>query len=58
MSKSGAKANYTIQDSKNIRHINFSDWKKIDAKEVEVGETKEKPREKFTYIDEMLSVIK
>jgi ferredoxin/flavodoxin---NADP+ reductase len=55
--KSGADAIYTILDSKNIRHISFDDWKKIDKKEIEFGDPKGKPREKFTYVDEMLSVI-
>lgn len=55
--KSGASAIYSILDSKNIRHINYDEWKKIDAQEVERGERRGKPREKYTYIDEMLSVI-
>ncbi len=57
-SKSGAGKIYSILDGKNIRHINFNDWKKIDAKEIKIGEPKGKPREKFTSVDEMLSVIK
>ncbi len=56
--KSGAENIYSILDAKNIRHINFSDWKKIDAKEIETGDPKGKPREKFTQIDEMLSILK
>lgn len=55
--KSGAKAIYSILNNKDIRHISFNDWKKIDAKEIELGEPKGKPREKYTCIDEMLSVI-
>jgi ferredoxin/flavodoxin---NADP+ reductase len=55
--KSGAESIYSILDGKNIRHISFDDWKKIDAKEVEIGEPKGKPREKYTYVDEMLSVL-
>ena len=30
----------------------------IDNKEIELGEPKGKPREKFTYVEEMLSVVK
>ena len=45
------------QKNKNIRHINFDDWTKIDTEEVKHGEPKGKPREKYTYVDEMLSVI-
>lgn len=55
--KSGAEAIYSILNGKNIRHISFDDWKKIDAKEVEIGKPKGKPREKYTYVDEMLSVL-
>lgn len=54
--KAGASAIYSILNSKNNRHISYEDWKKIDAKEIERGEPKGKPREKYTYIDEMLSV--
>lgn len=55
--KEGAKGIYTILDSKNVRHVSFADWNKIDAKEVAIGEPKGKPREKFTYVDEMLAEI-
>ncbi len=55
--KPGAKAIYSILNNKQIRHISFNNWKKIDSKEIELGEAKGKPREKYTYIDEMLSVI-
>ncbi len=56
--KLGAKAIYSILDNKAIRHISFDDWKKIDASEIELGEAKGKPREKYTSIGEMLSVIR
>ncbi len=56
--KPGAKAIYSILDNKAIRHISFDDWKKIDASEIELGEAKGKPREKYTSIKEMLSVIR
>jgi len=55
--KSGAEKIYTILDSKNIRHVCYDDWEKIDTKEIERGKLKGKPREKYTYIDEMLSEI-
>ncbi len=41
-----------------MRHINFAEWSQIDTKEIEHGEPKGKPREKYTSIEEMLSVIK
>ena len=56
--KSGAKGVCSILDANQIKHISFDDWKKIDIKEVELGEPKGKPREKFTYVDEMLAIIK
>jgi ferredoxin/flavodoxin---NADP+ reductase len=55
--KSGAEAVYIILDRKNIHHVCYDDWKKIDTKEIERGKLKGKPREKYTYIDEMLSEI-
>ena len=55
--KYGAEGIYSILNNKNIRHISFDDWTKIDTEEVKHGEPKGKPREKYTYVDEMLSVI-
>jgi ferredoxin/flavodoxin---NADP+ reductase len=55
--KAGAAGIFTVLESNNSRHVSYDDWKKIDAKEIERGEPKGKPREKYTYIDEMLSVI-
>lgn len=57
-SKAGAAKVYSILNGKQIQHVSFKDWEKIDRKEIEAGESKDKPREKFTYINEMLSVIK
>ena len=56
--KYGATEIYSKLNNKNVRHVNFSEWSQIDDKEVELGEPKGKPREKYTYIEEMLSVIK
>ena len=56
--KYGASEIYSKLDNKNIRHVNFDEWSQIDTKEIEIGEPKGKPREKYTYIEEMLSVIK
>jgi len=55
--KTGATAILSILNDKNSRHISYDEWQKINAKEIERGEQKGKPREKYTYIDEMLSVI-
>ena len=54
--KSGADAIDKILQKKNIHSVNYDDWKNIDAKEIQRGEPKGKPREKYTYINEMLSV--
>ncbi len=42
---------------KKVRVVNFSDWKKIDAAEIERGKIAEKPREKFVTIREMFSAL-
>ena len=57
-SKAGAAKIYSILNDKQVQHVSFNDWEKIDRKEIEAGESKDKPREKFTYINEMLSIIK
>lgn len=43
--------------SKNIRYVTFEEWKKIDAIEIANGKLKNKIREKFTTISEMLSTL-
>ncbi len=43
--------------SKEIRVVTFSDWKKIDAAEIEHGQKLGKPREKFIRVAGMLSVL-
>lgn len=48
---------YTLLDERSVRYINFDEWKRIDSAEVKRGEVKDKPREKFTRIDEMFGVI-
>lgn len=55
--KSGAAGLYKILDNKNIRHISYSDWKKIDQMEIERGRSKGKPREKITSVEECLAVV-
>lgn len=42
---------------KGVRVVNFPDWKRIDAREIERGQPAGKPREKFTSVAEMLSVL-
>lgn len=43
--------------SRNVRIINFQDWKKIDAAEIERGKNVGKPREKFTSLSQTLSLV-
>ena len=42
---------------KGARVVSFPDWKRIDAREIERGQPAGKPREKFTSVAEMLSVL-
>jgi len=55
--KSGAEGLSEMLRARNIRFINFEDWKKIDQSEIERGQTKDKPREKYTSIEEMLTLL-
>jgi ferredoxin--NADP+ reductase len=43
--------------TKEIRPVSFTDWKKIDAAEIERGKPLGKPREKFVRTSGMLSVL-
>jgi len=55
--KAGAEMLYPLLDSRNVRYLNYQEWQKIDLKEVERGEPRGKPREKFTFVNEMMSVL-
>lgn len=56
-SAQGLKAVSPIIERRCGRVVHLSDWLDIDAAEVSRGATKGKPREKFTRIEEMLSVV-
>ena len=43
--------------SRNVRVVSYADWQRIDAAEVARGRPHGKPREKFTTIEEMLTVL-
>ena len=43
--------------SRNVRVVSFDDWRVLDAAEVERGEAKGKPREKFARVEDMLAVL-
>ena len=57
VNKSGATRCYEILGRSNIRHISFADWKIIDSAEITRGEPAGKPREKYTYVNEMLALL-
>ena len=37
--------------------VTYADWKKIDAAELAKGEATDRPRVKFTNVDDMLAVL-
>ena len=45
---------YEILYKRGVKYINYPQWEKVDAAEVERGESKSKPREKYTRVAEML----
>jgi len=54
--KPGRESLYKILDANDTQYINYPQWEKIDAAEVAAGESKGKPREKYTRRDEMLDI--
>ncbi len=56
-SKLGAEGLYPLLNERKVRVVSYADWQQIDEAEVARGKPKGKPREKFTYVDEMLSVL-
>jgi ferredoxin--NADP+ reductase len=40
-----------------VRVVSYADWQKIDAAEIQRGEPVGKPREKFTRVEESLSIL-
>lgn len=55
--KPGRDKVYEILDSRQVKYINYDQWKTIDQAEIERGEAKGKPREKITSVDEMISLV-
>ena len=55
--KLGNKKIHEILSHNKVRYINFIEWEVIDKEEVKNGKPKGKPREKFTYTEEMLSLL-
>lgn len=52
--KGGALQLQELASRKGIDVISYADWKRIDSREIARGESKGKPREKFTRVSEML----
>ncbi len=48
---------HTLLAQRGVRIVEFNDWRRIDSEEVARGEALGKPREKFTRVSEMLSVL-
>ncbi len=53
----GADGVCQLLESRDVRYVTFSDWKLIDQSEIDRGQPKDKPREKYTYIEEMLALL-
>ena len=54
---SGNNALLSLLRQRHIRFVTFTEWKKIDQQEVDRGKSAGKPREKFTYVKEMLDIL-
>jgi ferredoxin--NADP+ reductase len=55
--KSGADGVCNLLQTRNVRYVSFEEWGKIDQSEIDRGQPKNKPREKYTYINEMLDLL-
>jgi ferredoxin--NADP+ reductase len=55
--KRGADGLQALLRSRAVRVVSYADWQQIDAAEVKRGTAVNKPREKFTRVDEMLAVL-
>lgn len=55
--KAGAAGLHALLAKRGVRVVDYNDWLTIDRAEIERGQAKGKPREKFTRRDEMLAII-
>ena len=55
--KSGAEGACKLLKQQGVRYVSYADWKKIDQSEIERGRPRGKPREKYTYIKDMLNLL-
>ncbi|KAI1003357.1 hypothetical protein K3495_g4850 [Podosphaera aphanis] len=56
-SKHGWEALQTVAARRGCRAVSWADWQKIDKAEQEIGHKRGKEREKFTRVEEMLTVL-
>lgn len=55
--KRGAEGICEHLTRRGIRYVSFSEWKRIDEAEIERGRSRNKPREKFTCVTDMLAQL-
>ena len=55
--KPGKNGLIELLNQREVRYVTYQDWRKIDREEIKNGEPKGKPREKFTSVNSMLSVL-
>jgi len=55
--KPGADGLKDLFEQRGVRVVSYADWQKIDAAEIQRGEPVGKPREKFTRVEESLSIL-
>lgn len=55
--KSGADGVCNLLQTRNVRYVTFAEWQKIDQSEIDRGQPANKPREKYTYVSEMLDLL-
>ena len=56
--KPGAAKLLEMLNERGVKYIDYAQWKTIDAAEIERGISKQKPREKFTRVEEMLAAAR
>lgn len=55
--RGGADALEELLQRRGVQYISYIDWQTIDACELERGEARGKPREKFTTVEDMLAPV-
>jgi ferredoxin--NADP+ reductase len=54
--RAGAESLERALQARQVRYVNYECWKRLDAIEIERGQSLGKPREKLTRVDEMLAL--